>query len=101
MFGGESEEPPEEPEGGAELVPSMTSEKRVGVLPVGARVAPDAARALQKALDALGAGLVVSAWSWTEKARAELDRLTDSHQADDQVVSGTNGTLTGELASGD
>ena len=67
----------EEPEGAVDVVPSMTSEKRVGVLPAGVKVAPDAARALEKALDALQLGLVASAWSWTEKARAELDALTD------------------------
>ena len=55
----------------------MNSERGVGVLPVGVQVAPAAARALEKALGALDAGLLVAAWSWTEKARAELDKLTD------------------------
>ena len=50
------------------------------VLPEGVQLAPNAVRALQNALDALHAGLVVAAWSWTERARAELDRLTDGDQ---------------------
>ena len=47
------------------------------VLPEGARIAPSAARALQKALDCLSAGLLASAWNWTERARVELDSLTE------------------------
>ena len=53
-----------------------------GGLPDATRVAPAAARALEKALDALRSGLVVSAWHWTEKARSELDRLTDGVSQD-------------------
>lgn len=48
------------------------------VLPKGASVCPEAARCLERALDCLGRGLVASAWSWTERARVELDRLTDA-----------------------
>jgi len=46
------------------------------VLPSGASVCPGAARALERALACLDCGLLVSAWNWTEKARRELDTVT-------------------------
>lgn len=48
-----------------------------GVLPVGVRLCPEAVRFLKRALKSLDAGLVASAWFWTERARRELDALTD------------------------
>lgn len=50
------------------------------VLPEGVQFAPDAVQALQHALDALGSGLVVAAWYWTERARVELDKLLNGDQ---------------------
>lgn len=48
-----------------------------GVLPSGAHVCPQAERSLERALACLRRGLVVSAWGHVEKARRELDALTD------------------------
>lgn len=48
-----------------------------GVVPRGVSVCPEAERCLERALECLRCGLVASAWSWTERARAELDKLTD------------------------
>lgn len=42
-------------------------------LPDGVRVCPEAAAYLQRAIDALEGSLIVNAWNWAEKARAELD----------------------------
>jgi hypothetical protein len=52
-------------------------EKSTGVLPPGAHVCPEATNYLRWALHSLNRGLVVSAWRWAEKARAELDKVTD------------------------
>jgi hypothetical protein len=40
-------------------------------------VSLDAKQCLEKALVCLEGGLLVSSWHWTERARAELDKLTD------------------------
>ena len=48
-----------------------------GVLPFGGSVCPEAERCLERALECLRRGLIVSAWGHTEKACRELDRLTD------------------------
>ena len=49
-----------------------------GLVPKGAHVCPEAERCLERALECLRRGLVVSAWGHTERACRELDRLTDA-----------------------
>ena len=63
-----------------------------GLLPPGAKIAPEAEQALERALSCLRAGLPVSAWRWAERARQELDRLTDGAE----VATGEQGD-SGEL----
>lgn len=48
-----------------------------GVLPTGVSVCPQAEEFLERALECLRRGLVVRAWAETEKARRELDKVTD------------------------
>ena len=55
----------------------MSREDDAGVLPNGVSLCPKVREYLQRALRCLDAGLVVGAWSWTEKARRALDELTD------------------------
>lgn len=60
----------------------MTQTNHPGaVLPAGARVWPEAARALQNALDALQRGLVVWAWNWCAIAHRILDEATEGPEA--------------------
>ena len=53
----------------------MSKSSNRGVLPRGVHLAPHAETCLKNALAALRRGLLVTAWHWTERARAELDAL--------------------------
>ena len=54
------------------MAPHLDSERRVGIVPDGVIVAPEAERHLERALIALRDGRPVSAWTWAERAVAVL-----------------------------
>lgn len=67
-------------------MPALDSEKRVGVVPDGVVVSPEAEQFLGRALDALRSGLSVSAWMWAARAAAVLDEVTEGAAPDVENV---------------
>jgi hypothetical protein len=76
-------------------VPVLDSEKRLTVVPDGVVVAPEAARCLERASDALARGLTVSAWRWAAHAVAVLDELIGDEGGQGQVAEKTREIHTG------
>jgi len=66
-------------------MPHMDGERRLGVVPDGVVVSPEAERCLGQALGALRSGLPVAAWMWAQRAASVLDVLTDGNSGDGQV----------------
>ena len=60
----------------------MSTRHDNGILPADVKLCSQVERYLSQALHALERGLLISAWSWTEKARAALDEMTDGAPAE-------------------